>query len=855
MPSTDPLPDANLTLPAPPRSTVITFGDYDALDEIGEGGMGRVYKAVDRNLGRLVAVKVLRSTDPFECSRFRGEAELIATLEHPNIVQIYAIDTTPDGHPYLVLEYAEGGSLDRELGGRPQEPRRAAEMMETIARAVQYAHEKGVIHRDLKPANVLRSKDKVLKLTDFGLAKEMDVSSGMTPSGAVMGTPSYMSPEQAEGKVKVLGPTTDVYGLGAIMYEMLTGRPPFRGVNMADTLEQVRWAEPAPPTRLAPRLPRDLSTICLKCLQKSPARRYQTAGELADDLRRWLNGETITARPAPSWERLWRHVRRRPWEAATVATSFLLVALLIGGLVRHSRQQDRDRAQRELSATEEAAALKFRQEQDENARRLRDRGAKSLAALNAIHHRVLEGDLKRTPGLHGLRGDLANYYKQYIEESLGTDPSADRPGLANLAYQIGELALEGGQLDTAEWLFAKARTLYTELAGADPAYRPRAGDAAVKMARVLYDRNRDDAALRTCAEAERLWRGAGAANRRARDHAELQLGELEHIRGEVLRRRYDIPGACEAFTRSIAHRQKIAADYLAMPADKIGALEDPAERGRAVRYLRELGRGYGYRGDEYLRLRQVSAADRDYWDSHTIREKVAGALAAPKTPEERAESEAARFQLGRSWMNLAGLQTRQRAYATARHFAETAIKLREELFAASKYNTEYRTDYVTNLTELAELALLEGQNKVEERLRLAIEVGRAGATDGPLPFSLEEALAGAHALRAEACADTARETAVADAKQALAFFDRAREQYPDHAGYRFQRATMLALTAEFAGAPPADPRWAEALAELKVALVEKGYRDTPPEDVRKRRYFKALESDPRFRELFDGLRP
>jgi serine/threonine protein kinase len=378
--------------------------------------MGRVYKAVDTELGRIVAVKVLRSTDPFEANRFRGEAEMIAALDHPNIVKVFDIATPPGGRPYIVLEFCEGGSLDHELGGHPQEPRRAAEMIETVARAVQFAHEKGVIHRDLKPANVLRGKDKVLKLTDFGLAKELEVSSGMTPSNAVMGTPSYMSPEQAEGKVKELGPPTDVYGLGAILYEMLTGRPPFRGVNMVDTLEQVRWAEPAPPSRLVPRIHRDLATICLKCLQKTPSRRYQTAGELADDLRRWLNGETITARRAPSWERLVRQVRRRPWQAAAfVATALLLSGALLAALyVREKNAQDERRALREEARAADLTAkesLRKAQEEAEEERqathkrnedRLQKQARRSLDALYRFRELVLAGDLSRQPGLDPL---------------------------------------------------------------------------------------------------------------------------------------------------------------------------------------------------------------------------------------------------------------------------------------------------------------------------------------------------------------------------------------------------------------------------------------------------------------------
>ncbi len=864
--------DSGCTLPAPPRRSSQYFGKYEVVGEIGEGGMGRVYKAVDTELSRVVAIKVLRSADPFEAGRFRGEAEMIAALDHPNIIKVFDIATPPEGRPYIVLEFCEGGSLDRELGGTPQEPRRAAEMIETLARAVHFAHERGVIHRDLKPANVLRSKDKSLKLTDFGLAKELEVSSGMTPSGAVMGTPSYMSPEQAEGKVKQLGRPTDVYGLGAILYECLTGRPPFRGVNMVDTLEQVRWAEPAPPSRLVPRLHRDLTTICLKCLQKTPARRYQMAGELADDLRRWLNGETIAARPAPSWERAWRQVRRRPWQAATVTAIVLLTALLIGVLVINSERQRQKRAedaQRDIKAkaddtlreTEKEAARKLQAKQEEHAQQLRERGARSRAALDAIRWRVTEGELKGTAGLHGLHGDLAGYYQKHIDESLA-DPGADRPGLAKLAYEIGELVHRSGRLDMAEPLFDKARAIYADLAAGDPKYRPRLGDALVKVARVLYDLNKEDKALSVCAEAEGLWeqiRKAPSAARDARDHATLQLAELAHVRGEVLRRRYQVEETVKAFTESIAYRLDVAKDYHAVPADKIRALP-PDQRARAVRYLRELGRGYGYRGDDYLRLGQVTDADRDYWDSHLVREKVVAALADPKAPEDRAELETAQFQFARSWMNLAGFQTRHRAHTTAKQYAQKALKLREELVRASPNNAEYQLDLCDNLSQIAEFTLLERRDDPENRaaildlLARAADTMQVAADEKSRTFRAREALAGVQGLRAEAMVDSDRPAALVAARDTLAFLADAQKLYPDHVGYQFQRVTMLALVADLDGVPPSDPRWEPVLAELKRVLVEKKYRDKHPADIKERRYFKKLKGDPRFEELFATLR-
>jgi serine/threonine protein kinase/tetratricopeptide (TPR) repeat protein len=331
--------------PAPPS--------YEVLEELGKGGMGVVYKARQKGLNRLVALKMIlagRHAGAGKLARFRTEAEAIARLQHPNIVQIFEVGEY-QGAPFLALEYCDGGSLEEALAGTPLPPRPAAALLETLARAVHVAHQVGVIHRDLKPGNVLlafsrdaessersgaaeersaaasRLNNSVPKIADFGLAKKLD-EEGVTVTGEGMGTPSYMPPEQAEGKSKEVGPPADVYALGAILYEMLTGRPPFTGASVQEVLDQVRRQDPVRPTRLRPGVPIDLETICLHCLRKEPGRRYPTALELADDLRRFLEDRPIGVRPPGPAERFGKFARRN--RALVGGTAAVFLALLLG---------------------------------------------------------------------------------------------------------------------------------------------------------------------------------------------------------------------------------------------------------------------------------------------------------------------------------------------------------------------------------------------------------------------------------------------------------------------------------------------------------------------------------------------
>jgi serine/threonine-protein kinase len=468
------------------------------LEVLGSGGMGVVFRARQTTLNRDVAVKLLRDDrrdSSEQRERFLQEARAIARLRHPNLVQVYEFGEVLDtaeaaSRPYLVLEYVSGGSLADLLRGSPQHPREAARLVETIADAIHYAHQQGVIHRDLKPANVLlqgpagkgeeqiegggrrRSSvprpltaDLCAKVTDFGLAKFL-AGSDLTQSGYVLGTPSYMAPEQAAGKSGPITAAVDVYGLGAILYEALTGRPPFAAATVDATLGLVREEEPVPPRCLQPTVPRDLETICLKCLRKEAGRRYATAQDLADDLRRFRAGEPVRARPVGTAERVVSWCRRKPGVAALLGALVLVFLAGSSGVLWQWQRASRNAVEAEKNADA------FRRERD-TARQEKERAERHLQMIRARVGRLkqLGRDLLTRPGLYRtgqavLEEALAFYQEMLPEE--GNDPRVRREA-AQLFRQVAEIHHSLGQAGKAAKARGRHVSLLTSLLKEEPA--------------------------------------------------------------------------------------------------------------------------------------------------------------------------------------------------------------------------------------------------------------------------------------------------------------------------------------------------------------------------------------------------
>jgi serine/threonine-protein kinase len=701
-------PDATVS-PSPPARSILrnslpcSFGEYELVEQIARGGMGVVYKARQVKLDRLVALKMILLGDqaaPEDHLRFLAEARAVAAIRHPGIVQLYEI-AEHDGLPWFAMEFHEGGSLARKVNGTPLPARQAAHLVEQIARAVQAAHEQNILHRDLKPANVLLDAGGQAKVTDFGLARKIEGGSDLTKTGAIVGTPSYMAPEQARGEGKAAGPAPDVYALGALLYECLTARPPFKASTALETLLQVQSDDPPAPRTLQPGAPRDLETITLKCLHKQPEKRYASAAELADDLGRFLSGEPIAARPPGRVGRLLRWAKRRPGAATAVAAGALALLALTGGLaiglVFAKRERDVARAERNKAL---AARARTRAALDEVSSeaietllaqqcQLTDRHKAFLRrALELYGEFTADADADAEVRVQVARahmrmglirttlGELAEA-KLALERAIETFDGLtrerpDEPGwvadLAKTHDDLGILQYRMGNRAEAERLFRRAAEHYDALSHAHPdnaKYRINHANTRINWANLLADR--------------REWKRAEAQYRRAIEiHDGLPPEEAAKAEARV---RIGMAYYNLAYLFDEMGRKKESEDEYARAAGILEKVvkENPAAHGYARRYssclinLGDLvaGRGALEEGEKLVRrgLEIQEGLARDY----------------PAIPEYHK-------YLGRTLRNLAGKLVDQKKYPGARATYLRCIEVQERLVKQYPKFPEYRRD-------------------------------------------------------------------------------------------------------------------------------------------------------------------
>ena len=830
-----PTPTADPATPAGP--TRRQFGNrYEVVRELGKGGMGIVYEARDTKLNnQTVAVKVSRRlADEHNLSQLKDEVDKMAALSGTdNILKVtdWGYDREDGGSavkPFIVMEYAPGGSLAEALGNQPQRPKLAAEVTEALARAVQVVHDHGLIHRDLKPQNVLLAKagplhPAALRLTDFGVARVLADVARLE----VVGTPDYMAPEQTRPG-EPLTAAVDVYALGAVLYEMLTGRTPFpaaaldasskgpsdnsaqksrtpppeansRRITRADHFERIRWGEPIPPRKLIPNLPWRLEVICLKCLRKAPGERYPTAAALADDLHRYLAGESILARPAPVWERPALWVRRRPWQAALAA------AVAAGGV-----------------AAAVAGSIYLNQRRTaEIKRQLDEEYAKSLEALNGIRDLLVDGSLSRVEGLESLNDQLVGYYE--AAAGRGKENADPRP-LAESWDKLGRLVGRTGNKSKAVTTLAKAVELYDGLTAPTKEDHRALALILLKRGKWLSEVGEFGDAEVALDKAHATFDKLAAADPTAARDADLGRAEVWHLRGERLGRQVRREEAVVAYQRALQIRS-----HHRPPAGETNPASLPV--------LQDYARTNGYLGDVYLDMKDNGAADRVYWESHRVREKVYEAYqaAAVRNGDLRQAATDAKFQFARSWFNLANFQARNRAAGSAAHFAAEGFKLLDQIIEDNPNVGEYKSDLGLAKNRQAELGLRSAGTGVPsaetfEALSKAEQVFRKLNERDKKDLSAARGLGTTHALYAAALANDPDQRAkvakrAADARAILEGLIRdKKDPTPD---------TLFYLALALAADPGTDPK-AAANASLDALdrAVRAGYRGWHPDDVK-----------------------
>ena len=699
------LPVSAYSLPTEDAARWPDLTNFVILEELGRGGMAVVYRARQRRPSRTVALKLLLAgacASPELLDRLRNEAEAVARMQHPHVVQIFEV-TEHDGLTCLVLEYVAGGTLAQKIGGTPQSVNEGARLIETLASTIHQAHAQGIIHRDLKPANVLLTADGIPKITDFGLAKLSVGGVSLTATGETLGTPSYIAPEQIDARSPV-GPQADVYALGAILYELLTGRPPFRGESSQETIRQVIFDEPIPPSRLRPHLPRDVETICLKCLEREPRRRYQSAEDLADELRRFLDGQPIQARPVGPMGRLWRWGRRDPKTAGlTAAVATLLAVGCVGAGIAALQFQRSYYRERQLLQNERRA-----RDLAEDQSRL------AMDAIRTYHTGVSQDVLLRQPALKDLRRSLLlgahDFYLRLKENLEGrrSNDSATRLKLAQACLDLGRLDTQIGSMKDARASYEQALALHRGLADEYPAFEKyqsdlantytTLGDLDTKTGRYDAAESAFHAALRIqYALVDQLPEVDQYRNALAGTNS--KLGTVYHLTGKL-----DL--ARTAHSTALAIREALVSEQ---PDNET--------------YRNDLALAHHNLGNYELMAEQLDRAESSYRSALELREALA---------RQNPDNEVYRIKLCEIQNNLGITLQRAGKYEAAEAAHRAALAILEVLVR----NRPARSDYQYNLSNthnnlgtLYQLTSRHGQ--AEASLRLAAEILQVLTRDSP----------------------------------------------------------------------------------------------------------------------------
>ena len=690
------------------------IGRYELLEEIARGGMGIVYEARQIGLNRIVAIKSIRSADASEAerSRFRLEAESAAKLHHPNIVQVYDVGQY-NGIDFISMEFVAGGSLDKRLHDESFSIHAIAKLIATVATAIHFAHQRGIVHRDLKPGNILLDND-VPKIGDFGLAKRMECLDAQTQTGAVLGTPSYMSPEQAEGKLDEIKPPTDIYALGAILYEMLAGRPPFVGETPLETIDLIREREPVPPSSLAPNLPRDLETICLKCLSKEPTRRYESAQELADDLNRFLDHQPIRARRVGLVERSWRWARRRPAISGLAAT--LLLVILVGGIVVAWQQ----RHVGELSKSADATKKKAEEVEQLAAAATAEAGDNLRAAKQALQRLSLLGaTLNDQPGMGTTAQRTVEHAVQQYQELLKKygDDHAVRWEAARAFERAGYIQLELGRLAEAERSLLQGIEMFETLEKSDQIDYERTG-IIIQLAhcqRKLHKWKQSEASYKSAvAQLERLNQA------HPQDNAfQLRLANTFVNLAVVLKHENRYDDAEQAYCQAIHLQRRLIerTSRIEVTPQEVSSSESPADKTRNEilasqtvrlrivdrgegtiaplirwRYLPELALSLDDLGRLLLKVNSLELAELAIHESLILRQLV----------EQYSQAEdRQRLFLARSHISVGKLKSHQGDYEQAAVAYEAAVVILENLTRDFPHRVPYKSSLGEAYSDLA----------------------------------------------------------------------------------------------------------------------------------------------------------